>query len=183
MSKIPLTSNYDESKVRTIRNQVEQDSGTLKRVVEQLVKKYCRDLDKAVNEINELLEDKQNLNADDLNYYVAYLPVLMYYVGNGIEELGIEGDTAKVSKQEAFNKAYLEAEEKTVQAKTSHAQQVVISEQLVESAFSRAYKQCKNKIEMANILHSSLKKVLQWKLSELEVSKYSQSNGTGFGGR
>ena len=104
----------------------------------------------------------------------------MYYAGNAVEDLGIEGDTAKVLRQEAFNNAYLEVEEKTVQAKTSAAQQLVISEQLVENAFARAYKKAKNRIEVANTLHSSLKKVLQWKISELEVTGYNRDNGTGF---
>lgn len=184
MSKMQLqvSTHADEVRVRTVKSQVETDSATLKRVVDQLTKKYCKELDNAIDEISDLLQDKSQLTVDQLNYYISYLPILMYYCGNGIEELGIEGDTAKVTRQEAFNSAYLEVTEKTVQGKTSAAQQMVLSEQLIENAFLRAYKKCKSRLEMANTLHSSLKKVLQWKISELEVSGYAGSNGTNFRG-
>lgn len=182
MSRISLQSalSPDESKVRTLKREVEVSSETLLKVVDQLTKKYCKDLDAAIDEISDLLKNRDELHVDDINYYIAYLPILMYYAGNAVEDLGIEGDTAKVVRQEAFNNAYLEVEEKTVQAKTSAAQQLVISEQLIENAFARAYKKAKSRIEVANTLHSSLKKVLQWKISELEVTGYNRDNGTGF---
>ena len=182
MSKLSLQSaiSPDESKVRTLKHDVEVSSETLLKVVDQLTKKYCKDLDNAIDEISDLLKNRDELHIEDINYYISYLPILMYYAGNAVEDLGIEGDTAKVLRQEAFNNAYLEVEEKTVQAKTSAAQQLVISEQLVENAFARAYKKAKNRIEVANTLHSSLKKVLQWKISELEVTGYNRDNGTGF---
>lgn len=182
MSKLNISNSVspDESRVRTLKNEVEVSSSTLLRVVDQLTKKYCKELDNAIDEISNLLKNKDELTVDDLNYYIAYLPILMYYAGNAVEDLGIEGDTAKAIKQEAFNSAYLEVEEKTVQAKTSAAQQLVISEQLVENAFLRAYKKAKSRIEFATTLHSSLKKVLQWKISELEVTGYNRNDGTGF---
>lgn len=168
MSRISVTN--DDSKVRTLKHEVEVGSETLLKVVDQLTKKYCKELDNAIDEVGELLKDKSDLVVDDLNYYISYLPILMYYAGNSIEDLGIEGDTAKAVRVEAFNAAYLEVDEKTVQAKTSAAQQLVITEQLVENAFSRAYKKCKSRIEMASVLHSSLKKVLQWRISEMEIT-------------
>ena len=35
----------------------------------------------------------------------------------------------------------------------------------------RAYKECENKIEIATMLHSSLKKVQSWKTAELEITR------------
>lgn len=182
MSKLSLsaTLNPNEAKVRTLKTEVEKSSSTLTNIVDQLTKKYCKDLDNAIFEVQNLLKNRDEINVDDLNYYIAYLPILLYYAGNGLEHLGIESDTAKALRQESFNEYYLESSEGTVQARTSDAQQMVLSEQLVENAFARAYKQVKNRIETANTLHSSLKKVLQWKMTELEVTMRTSGSGTNF---
>lgn len=170
----------DSPKVRTLKREIEQSSIPMIQIVDQLTKKYCKDLDNAIDEIQDLLKNREDLDIGKINYYIMYLPILMYYAGNAIEDLGVEGDTAKAYRQEAFNDAYLAVEEKTVQAKTSAAQQETVNEQVIENAFTRAYKKAKSRLEMANILHSALKKVLQWKISELEVTGNNPGSGTNF---
>lgn len=184
MSRLSIAQSLqpDEAKVRTLKHDIETSSITMTKIVDQLTKKYCKDLDNAVFEIQNLLKNKDDLHIEDINYYIAYLPILLYYAGTGLEHLGIEGDTAKAVRQETFNEVYLEVEEKTVQAKTSAAQQASVSEQLIENAFARAYRQVKNRIEVANTLHSALKKVLQWRMTELEVTSRNAMNGTNFRG-
>ena len=180
---IPLTKvlNNDSASVRTLKKEIENCSIPMIQIVDQLVKKYCKELDNAIAEIQDLLKSHEDLDIGKINYYVMYLPILMYYAGNAIEDLGIEGDTAKAYRQEAFNDAYLKVEEKTVQGKTSAAQQEVVNEQVVENAFGRAYKKAKSRLELANTLHSALKKVLQWKISELEITgNHTNSGGTNF---
>ena len=160
-----------EYEARQVKHSVESNSKIVKDIADQLVKKYCRDLDNAIDEIKELLKDKDNIEVSKLNYYISYLPILMYYSGNGLEDLGINSDLAKTTRQDAFNEAYLKAGEGTIPEKTSIAQRAVISESVVEKAFDRAYKKVKSRLEYASTLHGSLKKVLQWKISELEVTR------------
>jgi hypothetical protein len=167
-------------KVRSMRQNIENKSDTMRAIVDQLTKKYCKDLDNSIDEIRAYLNDRENIEIEKLNYYVSYLPILMYYASNALENLGIEGDTAKAVRVDAFNEVYLQVGGRTIQDKTSAAQQLTLSEQLVENAFLRAYKKCKSRIEMATMLHGALKKVLQWKISELEVNGYHSSNGTDY---
>lgn len=180
MSSLAKLLMNESPTVRTLKREVEECSIPMIQIVDQLVKKYTKDLDNAIDEIQDLLKSKEDLDVGKINYYVMYLPILMYYAGNAIENLGIEGDTAKAYRQEAFNDAYLLVEEKTVQGKTSAAQQMVMNEQVIENAFGRAYKKAKSRLEMANTLHSALKKVLQWKISELEVTGNNLGSGTNF---
>lgn len=180
MIKLSTVLQSDSSKVRTLKKEVEESSIQVIQIVDQLVKKYCKELDNAIDEISDLLKHPDELTTEDINYYIMYLPILMYYAGNAIEDLGVQGDTAKAYRREVFNEAYLKVEEKTVQGKTSAAQQYAQSEQVLEDSFARAYKKAKNRLEVANILHSSLKKVLQWKISELEVTGRNGADGTNF---
>ena len=178
MSKLNINKQVQEDvKIRTIKSQVESNSDTIIRISDQLTKQYCKDLDNAIDEIHDLLRRDDEMTVRQLNYYISYLPVLMYYAGTAVEDLGIEGDTAKAIRQDAFNEAYLSLDTGTVQEKTSTAQQVAVNEQVVENAFIRAYKKAKNRIEVASTLHGSLKKVLQWRISELEVTRTNNYNG------
>lgn len=170
------------AEIRTLKTEIEQGSLPMIQIIDQMMKKYCRELDNAIDEILDLLKTKDEITVEQLNYYVLYLPILMYYAGNAVENLGVEGDTAKAYRLEEFNKAYLEVQEKTVQGKTSAAQNAVQNEQVLENAFGRAYKKAKSRIEVANTLHGSLKKVLQWKISELEITGHSSGVGTNFRG-
>ena len=70
-----------------------------------------------------------------------------------------------------FNEIYYKQEHGTVAQKTAVAQMGSNSEQMIEDVFNRVYKKCEDKVEMATMLHGSLKKILQWRVSELEVTR------------
>lgn len=164
--------SIDETGARQAKKDVEVSSASVLKIVDQLVKKYCRDLDTVVKEVEDLLRNKEELLVEDLRYYISYLPTQLYFANNALEDLGVEGDVAKAIRAEAFNEAYLNSVEGTVKAKTSDAQKLVVNEQLIEDVFVRAYKKAKARIDHALTLHSALKKILQWKITELEVTGY-----------
>ena len=60
MSKLSLQSaiSPDESKVRTLKHDVEVSSETLLKLVDQLSKKYCNDLDNAIDELRDILKTR-----------------------------------------------------------------------------------------------------------------------------
>ena len=181
-----LSMNFDtveDEKLATCKKQAEDYASIITNVVDRIVGQYCQDLDDTVDAVYTILHSSKEITIDDLNYYIALLPTQMYYVGNALENIGIQGDSAAAIRRERFDKAYLEVEGKTINDKQSAANQLVISESLIEQAFARAYKQTRSRLDYADSILSSLKKILTWRTSEMEVTGKTKGEGTNFEAR
>lgn len=132
---------------------------------------YTKQLDTCIEEVKELLKNKDDLTIEQLNYYISYIPVLLYELTDKIQDLGVKTDAARMQRKQMFNEIYDKQEHGTVAQKTAVAQMGSNSEQMIEDVFNRVYKKCEDKVEMATMLHGSLKKILQWRVSELEVTR------------
>jgi hypothetical protein len=146
-----------ESRIRTRKLVVEENSATVERIVESLVLKYSRDLDDYIRNIKKMLERRDNMSDDEIENAVLKVPVFLYFASSGLESLGIEGDNALAVKKQAFNDIYIETEG-TIQDKTKTAELATFPEYLLEVAYNRAYKRLKTQIEMAEHVFSGLKK-------------------------
>lgn len=163
-----MAANHE--KLRTLKSKVEADSKTIERIVEQIIGRYCRELDEFVSDLRERLNDEREVSTDELERYIFKLPILMYFSATGLENLGIEGETAKAQKMEAFNRAYIDAEG-TIQDKTKQSELETFNEHLIEVCFSRAYKKLKLNLEMAEHIFSGLKKIISKRISEDDLTK------------
>lgn len=150
--------------------------------VDVICDKYTSQLDKCIEEVNDLIKNKDDLTIEQINYYIIIIPVLLYELHDKMQNLGVKTDAAKMQRKNQYNKAYQEQEQGTVAQKTSVAQQCCEDEQMIEDIFTRVYKKCENKIEIATMLHGSLKKILQWRVSELEVTRTNTFSNNMFGG-
>ena len=142
----------------------------VEKVVDEIVLPEVEDLDNTILDIQELLADNGNIVADDLTYFISYLPTLIYFVSDRAESIGIKSDSSSVVRKQKFDEFYLKAEGKTINDKTSETNKLVINESVVESAYKRAYKKIQSRLEVADMMLTSLKKVLQWHMTELETS-------------
>lgn len=172
--------NIENDNIRKCKQKTEDTAETITNVVDSIVDKYCHELDEAVDDVYRILHSSREITIDDLNYYIALIPTQMYYVGNSLENIGIQGDSAAAIRRERFDKAYLEVEGRTINDKQSAANQLVINETLIEQAFLRAYKKTKSRLEYADSILNSLKKILQWRMSEMEVTGHTKGEGTNF---
>jgi hypothetical protein len=137
----------------------------------QISDKYTEPLDKVIFEVQTLMQDRDQLSVDELTKYISLIPVMIYNLVDNMQILGVRTDAAKMQRKAEYNKAYLDQATGTVADKTSNAQIVTENEQFIEDIYTRVYKLCDHKIEIATMLHSSLKKILQWKLTEMEVTR------------
>ena len=133
--------------------------------------KYTHCLDDCIYEVKELLQNTTTISNEDLEKYIALIPVLMYELIDKMQVLGVRVDAAKTQKKSNFNTAYMDSEASTVAAKTSDAQLQVEDEQFIEDIYIRVYKHCEKKLDTAEMLHSSLKKLMNWRLSEFDVTR------------
>jgi hypothetical protein len=150
--------------------------------VDSIAINYTSALDMCIDEVKDLIKNKDDLTIDQINFYIIQIPILLYELHDKIQNLGVKGDAAKMQRKNQYNKAYQEQEHGTVAQKTSIAQDACQDEQMIEDIFSRVYKKCENKIEMATMLHGSLKKILQWRVSELEVTRTNTFSNNILGG-
>lgn len=158
----------EESKVRSIKHTVEENSQVLERVVDSIVQKYNKELDEEVEKIKLLLDDKTTLDDSEIEHLVMRIPVFMYYASNGIETLGVESDMAKAVKLDIYNQRYMESSG-TIKDKEANASYLTLNESMIEIAFQRAYKKLKTKLEMAEHVFSGAKKVLTKRMQDTEM--------------
>lgn len=160
----------DETRMRSVKIEVENNSKVIDRMVDQIVSKYNRDLNQFIQSVREQLDRKDLLSDEELENIAVKLPLFMYFAASGLESLGIEGDSAKAVKLDVFNQKYLKATG-TIQDKTKAAELDTFNETFVEIAFNRAYKTLRIQLDMAEHLFSGIKKVLSKRMQEFELSK------------
>lgn len=145
----------------------------VERVVDEIVLPEVQDLDNTILDIQDLLADRANIHPEDLTYFISYLPTLIYFVSDRAENIGIKSDSSSVIRKQKFDDFYLLAKGKTINDKTSETNKLIINESIVESAYKRAYKKIQSRLDIADMMLTSLKKVLQWNMTEIETSNKS----------
>lgn len=168
-AKLPKI-NLRQEEVEDVKETVDSYGDIVESVVNEIIDKEVSVLDDTIYDIQELLVNKDMIDVEDLTYYIAYLPTLIYYVGDRAESVGIKSDSSTVVRKQKFDDFYLLAKGKTVNDKTSETNKLIINESVVESAYKRAYKKIQSRLDIADMVLTSLKKVLQWKITELETS-------------
>lgn len=168
-AKLPKI-NLRQEEIEDVKETVDSYGDIVESVVNEIIEKEVSVLDDTIYDIQELLVNKDMIDVEDLTYYIAYLPTLIYYVGDRAESVGIKSDSSNVVRKQKFDDFYLLAKGKTVNDKTSETNKLIINESVVESAYKRAYKKIQSRLDIADMVLTSLKKVLQWKITELETS-------------
>lgn len=141
---------------------------------------YTTEADKVIDSVDVLLRDKDALNVEEIIYYITQIPIVIYALTDNMQQLCIKTDTAKMERKRVFNEAYLAQEHGTVAHKTSVAQSACEDEQFLEDLFTKVYKQCERKIDILEMLHGSLKKILNWRENEMQLTRTNMlSNGKG----
>lgn len=166
--------NIDLKKIAETQARVEENSQTINKLVEEVIKPYCKDLDKYVGFIRNCLKDGENPPTDaELDDFVLNLSTLIYWASGACEQLGIRDDISKAVYKEIYHTKRNELSSGTVADKDSIAELESIQEQVTNVVYNRSYKIMKSKVENAQELLSSCKKVLSHRLSEMSLTQVS----------
>ena len=164
----------NEEKPKTaesIMKNVDNISGTIKEISDKLVTKYCEELDTLMDNLHLLLESSQEYMTDEtLENYILCLANTLYFTGSAQEDLGIKEDTCKAIRQEVYSKAREQATGKTVADKTAQAELIAQAETMTLAIYSRAYKKVKLRMDAGYEMLNSLKKVMNKRITEMELS-------------
>ena len=163
-------SNADMSAIEKVREQVEDSSDMIDILVNDIIKPYCKDLDKYILFIKDCLADGENPpTTAELDDFVMNLSTYIYFASGRCEQLGIRDDISRAVYKEMYHSKRSEVGHGTVADKDSIAELESLQEQITNIAYNRAYKTMKAKVENAQELLSSCKKVLSHRLQEMSL--------------
>ena len=170
-NEIALSGEIEVGKVRQLQKRIEANSDIVESIVNRLVSEYCKPLDDYMDFIRGILNDHDNPPTDrELDDFTLNIPVLLYFTGEAQETLGIKEDVAKAVKQELYNEIY-DKSTGTIADKTAAAELATQNEYIAHIAYQRAYKKIKLRMEAANEMLQSVKKVISRRMVEYEVAR------------
>ncbi len=165
-------TDENASSLTKIQENIESNAGALDTIVNEIISPYCRDLDKYVRFIKDCLKDGENPPTnEELDDFCMNLSTYIYFAGGTCEYLGIRDDIAKAVYKEMYHTARANQSSGTVADKDSLAELASQEEYIVSAAYNRAYKIMKSKVDNAQELLSSCKKVLTRRISEFETTR------------
>lgn len=166
--------NLDVNKVETVQKRVEDSSRTVDGIVDDIVGKYSNELDNYVLFIKECLADGENPPTDtELDDWCLNLSTYIYFAGSMCEQLGIRDDISKAVYRETYNNYRSQVDKGTVADKDSLAELNSQQEMLTNICYNRAFKVMKSKVENAQELLSSCKKVSTRRMNEYQITHFS----------
>lgn len=168
---------YDNplDRLDSIKLHIEDNAGVINKIVNDIIQPYVKDLDAYVMFIKECLQDGQNPPTDiELEDFCMNLSTYIYWAGGMCEQLGIKDDIAKAVYKETYNTNRNNIGTGTVADKDSIAELNSQQEQLISICYTRAYKTVKSKVDSAQELLSSCKKVLSRRMQDVELTRMSR---------
>ena len=161
-------------KLNELQDNVNQNSKQLDKIVDDIIQPYCKSLDEYVQFISDCLGNGEIPPTDgELEDYCINLSTRIYFAGGLCERLGIRDDIAKAVYKEMYHTSRASIEKGTVADKDSIAELNSQEEYIISSAYTRAYKIMKSKIENAQEVLQSCKKVLSRRMQEMELTHIS----------
>lgn len=166
-----MLPELDVEAVNNIQKRVESHSDKIMEIVNSIIAPYCKDLDNYVMFIRDCLRDDEHPpTSDELDDFCMNLSTLIYFAGGMCEQLGIRDDISRAVYKEMYHSARYQQETGTVADKDTIAELASQQEQITNVCYNRAYKIMKSKVENAQELLSSCKKVLSRRMSEFELT-------------
>lgn len=165
------------TEIEAVQNKVENHSSTVDRIVNAIIKPYSEDLDRYVSFIRDCLKDGERPPTDEeLDDFCLNLSTLIYFSGGMCEYLGIRDDISKAVYKDIYHESRSKLEKGTVADKDSLAELASQKEALVNVCYTRAAKMMKAKVENAQELLGSCKKVLTRRMQEYSLTHQSGGN-------
>ena len=159
-------------KVNDAKQRIEENSKQVAEIIDTIIKPYCKDLDKYVMFIKDCLKDGDNPPTDEeLEDFCMNLSTYIYFAGGMVEQLGIRDDISKAVYKEMYHTERSKLDKGTVADKDSLAELASQEEYITNICFNRAFKIMKSKVENAQELLSSCKKVLSRRCVEMELTR------------
>jgi hypothetical protein len=162
-------------KIGQIKLRVEENAQVIDKLVDEIIKPYTKDLDAYVDFVRSCLKDGEHpLTDSELEDISNNMATYIYYASGMCEQLGVRDDISKALYKETYNNARLDLEKGTVDDKNTIAESKSQQEQLVSICYNRAYRTLKAKVDAAQELLGSVKKVLTKRISDQSLTRMGE---------
>ena len=154
--KLELQQMVDNNKLANIKARIENNSTQIEEIVDTIIHPYCKDLDKYVQFVSDCLKGgEEQPTTEELEDYCMNLSTDIYFASGMCEQLGIKADIAKAVYDEMYNASRNSIQKGTVADKDTVAALQSLEEAIIASAYGRAYKMLRAKVESAQKLLQS----------------------------
>ena len=182
MSILGLTGQ-DEFEVQGAATMAESNAEYYTNISDKLVEAYSQGLDSLMSRIKaDCVETEPSDKV--LEMYILELSNALYFVGQKLETVGVKEDLTKFAAKEVYNEAYLkyidtgDAKKKpTVAELTAMSEDDAKYQNVINSIYSRVYRQLKYKVDASYEMLSSLRKILSKRMQDNQLSMARQSGG------
>lgn len=168
----PEKEKLDEL-VKTVEENVEYYIS----ISDKIIESYTKDFDVLMSDLKrDIIEnDPTDLL---LEKYVLELNNMLYFLSDKIESVGIKDDLSKMAAKEVFNTTYLESREKDIERKnkttvaelTAMAEDASKYETILNSIYSRVYKQIKLKMDAGYDMVNTIRKIITRRMQDAAMS-------------
>ncbi len=158
-------------------NKIEENSAEIDQTVKDIIEKYSGELDDYMNFIRGILRNDEQPPTDaELDDFALNLSTMIYYTSVGAEQMGIRDDISSSAYKEAYNVARSLQKSGTVADKNTQAELDAMAEKVISIVYSKAYRILKAKVESAQEVLSSVKKIISRRMNEYELSRMNMNN-------
>ncbi len=153
-------------------DKVEDNSAELDATINDIIERYSGELDEYISFFMGILINDEHPPTDaELDDFALRLSSLIYFTSVGAEQMGIRDDLSSSAYKEAYNVARSMQKSGTVADKNAQAELDAMAEKVVSIVYSKAYRILKAKVESAQEVLSSVKKVMSRRMTETELSR------------
>lgn len=157
---------------RQLLDRVEENSTEIDKTINEIIERYSGELDEYMSFVMGILkDDKQPPTDAELDDFIMRLSSLIYFTSVGAEQMGIRDDLSHSIYKEAYNTARTLQKTGTVADKNTQAEIDSQTERVVNIIYNKSYKILKAKVESAQEVLSSCKKVLSRRMAEYNLSE------------
>lgn len=170
-------------KINNVFDETDKQTDYFTFISDKVVTAYTDDLNHLMTNIREDTID--NTPSDEiLEKYVLELSNMLYFMGTRLESVGIKEDITKMSAKEVFNNTYSKnlevgpgGKKPTVAELNVMSEDASRYETVVNSIYSRVYRQIKFKIDASYEMLASLRKIISKRMQENQLS-YTRNSGS-----
>ena len=187
MAKSTILNNVDKDKLNSLLDATDKNTEYFNSIVENVSNAYSETLDKIMKDLYLKQRELKLIPLDELEQYLLKLTNTIYFMGDKLEQLGIHNDLSKAARQEVYNNAYIDSQTLDSDKKLTVAELSAKSEEaskyecVVNSLYDRAYRIFKFKIDAAQEMVNTLRKIISRRLAEMDLSKFQSNNFCGIG--
>lgn len=157
---------------KQLLDKVEENSAEIDKTINEIIERYSGELDEYMQFVMGILkDDKQPPTDAELDDFIMRLSSLIYFTSVGAEQMGIRDDLSHSVYKEAYNTARTLQKTGTVVDKNTQAEIDSQTERVVNIIYNKSYKILKAKVESAQEVLSSCKKVLSRRMAEYNLSE------------